>query len=91
MGFNPSEKRDATGKWTKGGPTKGKKKKRKFKLIGGVKRKVTGKGKRGVGLGLHGKGRKITKRGYTGKGEFGYGRGKHGVAGKKSTSKKKGK
>lgn len=81
MGFDPTEKRDATGKWTKGGATKTKK--RKFKTIGGVKRKVTGKGARGVGLGLHGKGRKITKKGYTGKGKFGYGHGKTGRKTKK--------
>lgn len=90
MGFNPSEKRDPVGKWTKGGATKGKKKP-KFKTVGGVKRKLTGKGKRGVGLGLHGKGRKITKKGYTGKGAFGYGKGKHGVTHKAKAKGKKSK
>ncbi len=46
--------------------------------VGGVKRKFTGRGARGVGLGLHGAGKKITKKGYTGKGAYGYGHGDHG-------------
>lgn len=51
----------------------------KIVKVGGVKRKFTGKGARGVGLGLGGKGKKITKKGYTGKGAYGYGQGKGGV------------
>lgn len=49
--------------------------------VGGKKvvAKVTGSGARGVGLGLHGKGRSIIKKGYTGKGAYGYGQGNHGV------------
>lgn len=50
-----------------------------FKTVGGVKKKITGKGAHGTGLGLHGKGRKITAKGYTGKGAYGYGQGNHGV------------
>lgn len=58
-----------------------------FKTVGGVKKKVTGKGAHGTGLGLHGKGRKITAKGYTGKGAYGYGQGRHGAAPPKPTGR----
>ncbi len=60
-----------------------------FKTVGGVKKKITGKGAQGTGLGLHGKGRKITAKGYTGKGAYGYGQGNHGVAAPKPTGRAK--
>lgn len=56
---------------------------KKFKtiIVGGKRKtaKVTGKGARGIGLGLHGKGRSITKKGYSGAGAYGYGQGNHGL------------
>ena len=50
-------------------------------IVGGKRKtaKVTGKGARGIGLGLHGKGRSITAKGYSGAGAYGYGQGNHGV------------
>lgn len=51
----------------------------RFKTINGVKKRFTGKGRLGVGLGLKGKGKRITNKGYTGKGAHGYGQGRHGI------------
>jgi hypothetical protein len=51
----------------------------RFKTINGVKKRFTGKGRLGVGLGLRGKGKRITNKGYTGKGRRGYGQGNHGI------------